>query len=127
MANYESIPQHIIQGIVNSNASRKDFLADRIIDLQTGPVGIYRLVMKEGSDNFRSSAVQGIMKRLKAKGVEVVVYEPMMQEQTFFGSTVYHDFDAFCDNCNLIVANRMSDQLRSINLPVFTRDIFEEN
>ena len=124
LANYNSVPQNLIQAIVNSNTTRKDFIAEQIIAKQPQPVGIYRLAMKAGSDNFRSSAVQGVMKRIKAKGIEVVVYEPSLDETHFFNSEVTHDFDDFKMRCDVIIANRMVNELNDVSDKVFTRDLF---
>jgi UDPglucose 6-dehydrogenase len=124
LANYDSVPQNLIQAIVNSNTTRKDFIADQIIAKQPQTVGIYRLAMKAGSDNFRSSAVQGVMKRIKAKGIEVVVYEPLLDETHFFNSEVTHDFDDFKSRCDVIIANRMVNELNDVSDKVFTRDLF---
>jgi UDPglucose 6-dehydrogenase len=124
LANYDSVPQNLIQAIVNSNTTRKDFIADQIIAKQPQTVGIYRLAMKAGSDNFRSSAVQGVMKRIKAKGIEVVVYEPSLDERHFFNSEVTHDFDDFKSRCDVIIANRKADELNDVSDKVFTRDLF---
>ena len=124
LANYDSVPQNLIQAIVNSNTTRKDFIAEQIIAKQPQTVGIYRLAMKAGSDNFRSSAVQGVMKRIKAKGIEVVVYEPSLDETHFFNSEVTHDFDDFKMRCDVIIANRMVNELNDVSDKVFTRDLF---
>ena len=124
LANYDSVPQNLIQAIVNSNTTRKDFIAEQIIAKQPQTVGIYRLAMKAGSDNFRSSAVQGVMKRIKAKGIEVVVYEPLLDETHFFNSEVTHDFDDFKMRCDVIIANRMVNALNDVSDKVFTRDLF---
>lgn len=125
LANYSHVPQNLIRAIVDANRTRKDFLSDQI--LMRGPkvVGIYRLVMKAGSDNFRQSSVQGIMKRLKAKGVEVIVYEPVLEEETFFRSRVLRDLDAFKAQADVIVANRLTADLHDVTDKVFTRDLFE--
>ena len=127
LANYEQIPQTLIEAIVFSNTTRKDFIANEIIKMNPGVVGFYRLVMKEGSDNFRSSAIQGVMKRIKARGIEVVVHEPSFQEDEFFGSKVLSDLGEFISKSDLIVANRVSGDLRSVEHKIFTRDIFGEN
>ena len=127
LANYDAIPQNIIRAIVEANSTRKDFLADVIIKTEPKTVGIYRLVMKEGSDNFRQSSVQGIMKRIKAKGIEVVVYEPALEEQHFFSSRVETDLNAFKDGVDIILANRMVPDLENVSDKVFTRDLFHEN
>jgi len=124
LANYDSVPQNLIQAIVNSNTTRKDFIAEQIIAKQPQTVGIYRLAMKAGSDNFRSSAVQGVMKRIKAKGIEVVVYEPSLSEAYFFNSEVTHELDGFKSRCDVIIANRMVDELGDVSDKVFTRDLF---
>jgi len=124
LANYNHVPQNLIRAIVDANRTRKDFLADQI--LMRGPkvVGIYRLVMKAGSDNFRQSSIQGIMKRLKAKGVEVIVYEPVLEEPEFFRSRVVSNIDAFKAEADVIVANRLSEDLQDVADKVFTRDLF---
>jgi len=127
LANYKDVPQAIIQAIVSSNSIRKDFIADEIIKRQPRTVGFYRLVMKEGSDNVRSSAVQGIMKRIKAKGVEVIIFEPSLRDDYFFGSMLVNDLDAFKDASDVIVANRISGDIVDQIDKVFTRDIFGEN
>ena len=124
LANYDRVPQNLIQAIVNSNATRKDFIAEQIIAKQPQTVGIYRLAMKAGSDNFRSSAVQGVMKRIKAKGIEVVVYEPLLKERLFFNSEVTHELDGFKSRSDVIIANRMVDELGDVKDKVFTRDLF---
>ena len=124
LANYDRVPQNLIQAIVNSNTTRKDFIANQIIAKQPQTVGIYRLAMKAGSDNFRSSAVQGVMKRIKAKGIEVVVYEPLLDEAQFFNSEVIHNFDEFKSRCDVIIANRMVGELDDVSEKVFTRDLF---
>ena len=124
LANYDRVPQNLIQAIVNSNTTRKDFIAEQIIAKQPQTVGIYRLAMKAGSDNFRSSAVQGVMKRIKAKGIEVIVYEPLLDEERFFNSEVTHALDGFKSRCDVIIANRMVDELDDVSDKVFTRDLF---
>ena len=127
LANYEQVPQTLVQAIVSSNTTRKDFMAAEILKEKPETVGFHRLVMKEGSDNFRSSAVQGIMKRIKAKGVEVLVYEPALQELEFFGSEVVKDLNAFKLRSEIIIANRQSTELSDSNSKVFTRDIFNKD
>jgi len=124
LANYNHVPQNLIRAIVDANRTRKDFLSDQI--LMRGPkvVGIYRLVMKAGSDNFRQSSVQGIMKRLKAKGIEVIVYEPALQDNAFFNSRVITDLASFKNEADLIVANRLTDDIVDVKDKVFTRDLF---
>ncbi|MDH1977209.1 nucleotide sugar dehydrogenase [Aliarcobacter butzleri] len=124
LANYSEVPSNLIEAIVKSNSTRKDFIADSIIRKNPKIVGIYRLVMKTGSDNFRSSAIQGIMKRIKAKGIEVVVYEPVLNEDTFFNSRVIKDLSEFKKISDVIVANRLSDILKDVQDKVYTRDIF---
>jgi UDPglucose 6-dehydrogenase len=124
LANYEAVPNNIIGAIVDANTTRKDFIASSILKRNPKVVGIYRLVMKAGSDNFRSSSVQGIMKRLKAKGVEVVVYEPVMEETEFFNSTVIKDFEEFKKISDVIVSNRMVEELSDVTDKVYTRDLF---
>ena len=124
LANYDRVPQNLIQAIVTSNTTRKDFIAAQIIAQQPQTVGVYRLAMKAGSDNFRSSAVQGVMKRIKAKGIEVVVYEPSLDEERFFNSEVTHELDGFKSRCDVIIANRMVDELNDVSDKVFTRDLF---
>ena len=127
LANYEHVPQTLIRAIVSSNATRKDFIAAEILKREPKVVGFYRLVMKKGSDNFRSSAIQGIMKRVKAKGVEVVVFEPELVEDLFFGSKVISDLDYFKSSVDLIVANRISPDIEDVYNKVFSRDIFQED
>lgn len=124
LANYSDVPQNLIQAIVQANGTRKDFVADRILAGSPRTVGIYRLVMKSGSDNFRQSSIQGIMKRLKAKGIEVVVFEPELQDDLFFGSKVMRDLEAFKSSVDLIVANRNAPELADVQNNLFTRDLF---
>ncbi len=123
-ANYRDVPNNIIGAIVDSNRTRKDYLADRIIDMAPKKVGIYRLVMKEGSDNFRASAIQGIMKRIKAKGIECIVYEPVLQENHFFGSKKVVSLEEFKAQSDIILSNRMHPELEDVSDKVFTRDLF---
>ncbi|MEP2718484.1 nucleotide sugar dehydrogenase [Pseudophaeobacter sp.] len=123
LANYSEVPQNLIRAIVDANHTRKDFLADQIIAKSPNVVGIYRLVMKAGSDNFRRSSIQGIMKRIKAKGIKVVVYEPVLQEDEFFGSAVIRDLAAFKQVSDVIVANRVTDDIRDVEGKIFTRDL----
>lgn len=124
LANYNHVPQNLIRAVVDANRTRKDFLSDQILMRGPRKVGIYRLVMKTGSDNFRQSSVQGIMKRLKAKGVEVIVYEPVLEGDEFFRSQVVRDLEAFKAESDVIVANRITDEIRDVMDKVFTRDIF---
>ena len=124
LANYKNVPSNMIEAIVNANSTRKDFIADSILAMKPKVVGIYRLTMKSGSDNFRSSAIQGIMKRIKAKGVEVVIYEPVMPKDLFFNSKVIKNLDEFKKVSDVIVANRLSEDIRDSENKVFTRDIF---
>ena len=124
LANYDHVPQTLIQAIVSSNKTRKDFIADSIIKLKPKVVGIYRLVMKQGSDNFRASAIQGIMKRIKAKGIEVVIYEPTYDKAEFFQSKLIDSLDEFKNTSDVIISNRMSAELDDVEEKVFTRDLF---
>lgn len=124
LANYSEVPQNLIRAIVDANRTRKDFLADQIIARRPKKVGVYRLTMKAGSDNFRQSSIQGIMKRVKAKGIEVVVYEPTLDDDNFFGSKVVKDLDAFKSECDVVIANRAAPELADIGDRLFTRDIF---
>ena len=124
LANYSAVPQNLIRAIVDSNTTRKDFIADSIVKLNPKIVGIYRLTMKTGSDNFRASSIQGIMKRIKAKGIEVIVHEPALHEETFFRSRVVNDLNTFKRESDVIIANRLSDNLIDVKDKVFTRDLF---
>jgi len=124
LANYRDVPQNMIHAIVEANFTRKDFIADDILRRNPRVVGVYRLIMKAGSDNFRASSIQGIMKRIKAKGIEVVIYEPVLEDSEFFHSRVIKDLDAFRHEVDVIVANGMSDDLRDVADKVYTRDLF---
>ena len=126
-ANYQDVPSSLIGAIVDANATRKDFIADAICAKNPKIVGIYRLVMKSGSDNFRASAIQGIMKRIKAKGIEVIVYEPVLKEVSFFNSRVISNLAEFKSLSNVIVANRVSDEIRDVEGKIYTRDIFNND
>ncbi|MGB2510911.1 nucleotide sugar dehydrogenase [Leuconostoc suionicum] len=127
LANFENVPNNIIQGIVDSNTTRKDFVANQIIHKNPTKVGIYRLTMKEGSDNFRASSIQGVMKRIKAKGIEVLVYEPTLQEKSFFNSSVISDLGTFKKESDIIVANRWDDSLLDVEDKVYTRDLYKRD
>ncbi len=123
-ANYQDVPQNLISAIVSANTTRKDFVADDILRRQPRTVGVYRLVMKEGSDNFRMSSIQGVMKRIKAKGVEVVIYEPTLGDDLFFNSEVVRDLDEFKKRSDVIIANRRADELEDAEDRVYSRDIY---
>jgi UDPglucose 6-dehydrogenase len=124
LANYKTVPQTLIGAIVSANSTRKDFIAQDILKRTPKIVGIYRLVMKSGSDNYRASSVQGIMKRLKAKGAEVVVFEPVFPNSDFYNSKVIRELQEFKDMCDVIVANRMTDEIKDVATKVYTRDLF---
>lgn len=124
LANYSEVPNNLIRAIVDANTTRKNFIAESILRRNPKRVGVYRLVMKAGSDNFRASAIQGIMKRIKAKGIEVVVYEPSLKETEFYHSRVITDLEQFKENCDVIIANRMVNELRDVIEKVYTRDLF---
>ncbi|GIP62940.1 UDP-glucose 6-dehydrogenase [Virgibacillus pantothenticus] len=127
LANYENVPNNIIQAIVEANRTRKDHVANMVLERKPKVVGIYRLTMKTDSDNFRQSAIQGVMKRIKAKGIEVIVYEPALQEETFYNSRVINDLEAFKAEADVIVANRLDDNVRDIADKVYTRDLFSRD
>jgi len=124
LANYNQVPQNLIQAIVSSNSTRKDFIADDILRRRPKVVGVYRLIMKSASDNFRASSVQGIMKRIKAKGVEVIVHEPVLEVEDFYNSAVVNDLDAFKAQCDVIIANRLTAEIADVGDKVYTRDLF---
>lgn len=124
LANYRDVPQNLVHAIVEANTTRKDFIADSILKLNPQVVGVHRLIMKSGSDNFRASSIQGIMKRIKAKGVEVIVYEPVLEEESFFHSRVVNDLDEFKRLSDVIVANRVTEDIRDVADKVFSRDLF---
>ncbi|WP_135796150.1 nucleotide sugar dehydrogenase [Hydrogenovibrio crunogenus] len=127
LANYDQVPNNLIKAIVDANTTRKDFVADSVIKRNPKVVGIYRLVMKSGSDNFRASAIQGVMKRIKAKGIEVVVYEPVLEEESFFNSKVINDLAEFKKISDVVIANRMTDDIFDIEDKVYTRDLFGQD
>ncbi len=127
LANYRDVPQNLIQAIVASNTTRKDFIADEIVRRNPKIVGVHRLIMKAGSDNFRASSIQGVMKRIKAKGIEVIVYEPVLQEPEFFRSRVVNDLAEFKRLSDVIIANRITDELRDVLDKVYTRDLFGQD
>ena len=124
LANYNDVPQNIISAIVAANGTRKDFIADQIIAMAPKTVGIYRLTMKAGSDNFRQSSIQGVMKRIKAKGIEVVIYEPTMRDDNFFNSRVIRDLAEFKEMSDVILANRYHDDIADVADKVYTRDLY---
>jgi len=126
-ANYQQVPNSLISAIVDANSTRKDFIADSIINKKPKVVGVHRLIMKNKSDNYRASSIQGIMKRIKAKGIKVIIYEPLLKEDEFFHSKIIKDLDEFKKLSDLIVANRMSDDLRDVKNKLYTRDLFNSN
>ena len=127
LANYRDVPNNLIGAIVSSNSTRKDFIADQIIERRPNIVGVYRLTMKTSSDNFRQSSIQGVMKRIKAKGIEMVIYEPAMKEDRFYNSRVIRDLDEFKNMCDVIIANRMSEDIADVADKVYTRDLYSRD
>ena len=127
LANYANVPNNIVSAIVEANRTHKDFIADSIVSKKPRTVGIYRLTMKAGSDNYRQSSVQGVMKRIKAKGIEVVVYEPLLEEKTFFNSRVINDLTKFKEVSDLIIANRRHEDIKDVVEKVYTRDLFDRD
>lgn len=127
LANYQDVPSNMIQAIVEANRTRKDFIAESVLKRKPEVVGVYRLIMKSGSDNYRASAMQGVMKRIKAKGIKVVVYEPVLEESDFFGSEVIHDLSAFKQLSDVVLANRMTPDIEDISAKVYTRDLFNSD
>lgn len=124
LANYHDVPENLIRAVVESNRTRKNFIAEQVLSCNPKVVGIYRLTMKAGSDNFRQSSIQGVMKRIKAQGVPVIIYEPMLQQTEFFGSKVTHDLEQFKQKCDVILANRQASELQDVAEKVYTRDLF---
>ena len=127
LANYDNVPQNLIQAIISANQTRKDFIADTILSFKPKIVGIYKLAMKEGSDNFRFSSIQGVMKRIKAKGLKVILYEPSLDKKTFFNSQIIKSLEDFKKQSDIIITNRNSKELLDVEDKVFTRDIFGTN
>jgi UDPglucose 6-dehydrogenase len=124
LANYQDVPENLITAIVDSNTTRKDHIAEMILARKPKTVGIYRLTMKEGSDNFRQSAIQGIMKRIKVKGIEVIIYEPTLKEESFFNSKVISSLKDFKTQSDVIICNRVAEELKDVSEKVYTRDLF---
>jgi len=123
-ANYQNVPNSLISAIVEANSTRKDFIAESILKLKPNVVGVYRLIMKAGSDNFRTSSIQGIMKRIKAKGIKVIVYEPALKEDYFYHSKVIKELDEFKEQADIIIANRITDEISGVSAKIYTRDLF---
>jgi UDPglucose 6-dehydrogenase len=126
-ANYENVPNNLISAIVDANATRKDFVAHSIINKNPRVVGVYRLIMKTGSDNYRTSSIQGVMKRIKAKGIEVIIYEPVLKEEKFYNSTVIRSLEEFKEKSEIIIANRITDDIRDVVNKVYSRDLFNND
>jgi len=124
LANYKDVPQNLINAIVEANSTRKDYIAESIVKMNPKVVGIYRMIMKSGSDNIRSSSMQGIMKRIKAKGIEIVIYEPTLDEETFYNSRVISSLEEFKNEANVIIANRITQQIQDVLPKVYSRDLF---
>ena len=127
LKNYDNIPNNIIKAIVDANSTRKDFISNQILKHNPKTVGVYRLVMKEGSDNFRESSVQGVMKRIKSKGIKVIIYEPKLKEKTYFGSDVVLSLSDFFEQSDVIIANRFSSELSPVKNKLYTRDLFNKD
>ncbi|HLS29254.1 MAG TPA: UDP binding domain-containing protein, partial [Flavobacteriaceae bacterium] len=127
LANYQAVPNNIMKAIVDANRTRKDFIAESILAKKPETVGVYRLIMKTGSDNFRASAIQGVMKRIKAKGIEVIVYEPVLEDKEFYGSKVITDLESFKKQADLIIANRLTPDIEDVREKVYTRDLFSND
>ena len=127
LKNYEDVPNNLIKAIVDANTTRKDFISSSIIAKKPNTVGIYRIIMKEGSDNFRESAVQGVIKRIKSKGIEVIIYEPFLKSDKYFNSKVYENIKEFIKDSDIIIANRLSKELMDIKDKVYSRDVFNKD
>ena len=127
LANYRDVPQNLINAIVDANTTRKDFIAESVLKMQPKTVGIYRLIMKAGSDNIRESSMQGVMKRIKAKGIPVIVYEPTISESSFFNSPIILDLTEFKQAADVIIANRITDEIKDVRNKVYSRDLFGDS